>query len=37
MILLHGIIKKSQKPSKQDLDLAKKRRDSILAGGPTNE
>lgn len=33
MVLLHGIIKKNQKPSKQDLDVARKRRDSILTGG----
>ena len=33
MILLHSIIKKSQKPPKHDLDLAKKRRDIVLAGG----
>ncbi|MDR0876999.1 MAG: type II toxin-antitoxin system RelE/ParE family toxin [Treponema sp.] len=32
MVLLHGIIKKSQKPPKQDLDLAKKRRNSVLKG-----
>lgn len=30
MILLHGIIKKSQKTPKEDLDLAKKRRDLVL-------
>jgi len=36
MILLHVIIKKSQKPIKQDLDLAKRRRDIVLAGGISN-
>lgn len=30
MILLHAIIKKSQKTPKEDLDLAKKRRDLVL-------
>jgi phage-related protein len=33
MVLLHGIIKKGQKTPKGDLDLAKKRRDSVLSGG----
>jgi phage-related protein len=33
MILLHGIIKKDQKTPKQDLELAKKRRNSVLCGG----
>ena len=33
MILLHGIIKKTQKTPKQDLDLAKKRRNIVLSGG----
>ncbi|MCL2295342.1 MAG: type II toxin-antitoxin system RelE/ParE family toxin [Spirochaetes bacterium] len=33
MILLHSIIKKSQKTPKQDLDLAKKRRDLVFSGG----
>lgn len=32
MILLHGIIKKSQKTPKEDLELAKKRRDNFLRG-----
>jgi phage-related protein len=32
MILLHGIIKKSQKTPIQDLDLAKKRRNMVLKG-----
>mgnify|MGYP006366165505 FL=1 len=30
MILLHGFIKKTQKLSKEDFDLAKKRRDLVL-------
>jgi phage-related protein len=33
MVLLHGIIKKSQKTPKDDLDLAKKRRKDVLKGG----
>ncbi|MDR1248096.1 MAG: type II toxin-antitoxin system RelE/ParE family toxin [Treponema sp.] len=37
MVLLHGIIKKDQKTPKQDLDLAKKRRDSVLGGGFQHE
>ena len=37
MVLLHGIIKKSQKTPKQDLDLAKKRRDTVLTGGISND
>jgi len=37
MVLLHSIIKKSQKTPQQDLDLAKKRRDLVLAGGITDE
>jgi phage-related protein len=37
MVLLHSINKKTQKPSKQDLDLAKKRRNMIFAGGITDE
>jgi phage-related protein len=37
MVLLHGIIKKDQKTPKQDLDLAKKRRDSVLSGGLQHE
>lgn len=32
MVLLHGIIKKSQKTPLDDLKLAKKRRDEILRG-----
>jgi phage-related protein len=37
MILLHGIIKKDRKTPIQDLDLAKKRRDSVLNGGFQHE
>ena len=37
MVLLHSIIKKTQKTSQQDLDLAKKRRDLVLAGGIADE
>jgi phage-related protein len=37
MVLLHSIIKKTQKTPQQDLDLAKKRRNMVLAGGLTNE
>ena len=37
MVLLHGIIKKSRKPPKQDLDIAKKRRNMVLAGGINND
>ena len=37
MVLLHSIIKKTQKTPQQDLDLAKKRRNMVLAGGITNE
>jgi phage-related protein len=33
MVLLHGIIKKSQKTPKGDVDVAKKRRDMVLSGG----
>jgi len=33
MVLLHSIIKKSQKTPKQDVELAKKRRDMVLKGG----
>jgi phage-related protein len=33
MVLLHGIIKKSKKTPKEDLDLAKKRRNEVLEGG----
>jgi phage-related protein len=37
MVLLHGIIKKTQKTPQQDLDLAKTRRNRVIAGGITNE
>lgn len=37
MVLLHGIIKKSQKTPKDDLDLAKKRRKDVLNGGLEDE
>jgi phage-related protein len=37
MVLLHGIIKKSQKTPQQDLNLAKKRRNIVMAGGLTDE
>jgi len=33
MVLLHGIVKKSQKTPIQDFDLAKKRRNIVLKGG----
>jgi len=37
MVLLHSIIKKSQKTPQQDLDLAKRRRDLVLTGGIADE
>ena len=37
MVLVHCIMKKSKKTPKQDLDLAKKRRDIVLAGGVTED
>ena len=37
MILLHVIIKKTQKTPQKDLELAKKRRNIVLAGGNLNE
>jgi len=37
MVLLHVINKKTQKTPKQDLELAKKRRNIVLAGGNSNE
>jgi phage-related protein len=37
MVLLHSIIKKTQKTPKQDLDLAKSRRNNIYAEGVENE
>ena len=37
MVLLHSIIKKSQKTPQQDLETAKKRRNIVLSGGITDE
>ena len=37
MVLLHGIIKKTQKTPQQDLDIAKKRRNIVLTGGITDD
>jgi phage-related protein len=37
MVLLHGIVKKTKKTPQQDLDLAKKRRNMVMARGITNE
>jgi len=37
IVLLHSIIKKSQKTPKEDLDLAKKRRNEVLKGGVSDE
>jgi len=37
MVLLHSNIKKTQKTPQQDLDLAKKRRNMVMAGGISNE
>ena len=37
MVLLHGIIKKSQKTPKQDLDIAIKRRNTVFKEGITDE
>ena len=37
MVLLHGIIKKTQKTPVEDLKLAKKRRNIVLSGGLSNE
>jgi phage-related protein len=37
MVLLHSIIKKTQKTPQQDLDLAKKRRNTVMSGGIKNE
>jgi phage-related protein len=37
MVLLHGIIKKSQKTPQHDLDHAKKLRNRVMAGGINNE
>lgn len=37
MVLLHCIIKKTQKTPQQDLDTAKKRRNRVLSGGIADE
>jgi len=37
MVLLHSIIKKTQKTPQQDLETAKKRRNRVLSGGISNE
>ncbi|HCM25151.1 MAG: hypothetical protein A2Z99_06170 [Treponema sp. GWB1_62_6] len=37
MVLLHGIMKKSQKTPQEDLELAKKRRNAVRRGGATDE
>jgi phage-related protein len=37
MVLLHCIIKKTNKTPKQDLNLAKKRRNMVFVGGITDE
>ena len=37
MVLLHSIIKKTQKTPQQDLDIAKKRRNRVLSGGMADE
>jgi len=37
MVLLHSIIKKTQKTPQQDLETAKKRRNRVLSGGTSNE
>jgi phage-related protein len=37
MVLLHGIIKKTQKLPKQDIDLARKRRNMVFKGGIIDE
>jgi phage-related protein len=37
MVLLHAIIKKTQKTPRGDLDLAKKRKNFVLSGGLENE
>ena len=37
MVLLHSIIKKTQKIPQQDLETAKKRRNRVLSGGISNE
>ena len=37
MVLLHSIIKKTQKTPQQELDTAKKRRNRVLSGGIEDE
>ena len=37
MVLLHSIIKKTQKTPQQDLEIAKKRRNRVLSGGIEDE
>lgn len=37
MVLLHAIIKKSQKTPQEDLELSKKRRNLVLNGGINDE
>jgi phage-related protein len=37
MVLLHIIVKKTQKTPKQDVELAKKRRNIVLGGSNQNE
>ena len=37
MVLLHGIIKKTQKTPLQDLETAKKRRNIVMSGGIEDE
>jgi len=37
MVLLHSIIKKTQKTPQQDLETAKKRRNRVLSGGIEDE
>ena len=37
MVILHCIIKKTNKTPKQDLELAKKRRNMVFVGGITDE
>ena len=37
MVLLHSVIKKTQKTPRQDLETAKKRRNRVLSGGISDE
>jgi phage-related protein len=37
MVLLHSIIKKTQKTPQQELETAKKRRNNVMSGGIENE